>query len=342
MSLFKIREPVVSLLGKISIMVKTNIVLTGLGYWGNNFRRIVESKSDELNIVAIIDANIIKNESIPTFQSIDHFLKSQITADATIICTPSESHYELTKKFLQNNIHCLVEKPFTLSKKQSHELYGIAEEKDLTVLVDHTFLYDSSIKHIIEIIKNGDIGEVMHISFERSNLGPIRTDVNSAWDLSTHDVSILLSIFDGMPDKVSAEGVAIVNENIEDIVNTNLKFNNTFITMFASWLHPEKTREIKFVGTNKMIVWNGMSQDQEIRIYDKGYEHIPTENDLYSNLISIRNGDLFIPQIKKKEPLREVVNDFQSRINGQILNKLNTKDLTMRVVEVMESINSKL
>jgi hypothetical protein len=141
---------------------------------------------------------------------------------------------------------------------------------------------------------------------------------------------------------VSAEGVAIVNENIEDIVNTNLKFNNTFITMFASWLHPEKTREIKFVGTNKMIVWNGMSQDQEIRIYDKGYEHIPTENDLYSNLISIRNGDLFIPQIKKKEPLREVVNDFQSRINGQILNKLNTKDLTMRVVEVMESINSKL
>ena len=323
-------------------MQKKKIILVGLGYWGKNFKRIAESLTDKFEIVALIDSVNSSNESTPFFSSIDDFFKSGIETEAAIISTPSKSHYELTKKLIKKNIHCLVEKPFTLSENQAIELYTMAEKKDLIILVDHTFLYDSSIQYIIDIIKNGDIGEILHMSFQRSNLGPIRNDVNSSWDLSTHDVSILLSILDDMPTHYSANGISLINENIEDIVNTSLTFNNVFVTIFASWLHPEKTREIKIVGTEKMIVWNGMDTGQEVKIHDKGFEYDQDRTDLYENLVSLRSGETFIPNIKMSEPLKEVVLDFYDRLTDKPSNLLNSKSLTLRVVKVMERINQSL
>tara|TARA_Y100000389_G_scaffold195588_1_gene227223 strand:+ start:290 stop:1261 length:972 start_codon:yes stop_codon:yes gene_type:complete len=323
-------------------MQKKKIILVGLGYWGKNFKRIAESLADKFEIVALIDNINSSNESTPFFSSVEDFFNSGLEAEAAIISTPSESHYELTKKLIKKDIHCLVEKPFTLSENQAIELYSMAEKKDLIILVDHTFLYDSSIQYMIDTIKKGNIGEVLHMSFQRSNLGPIRNDVNSCWDLSTHDVSILLSILDDMPTHYSADGISLINENIEDIVNVSLTFNDVFVTIFASWLHPEKTREIKIVGTEKMIVWNGMDTGKEVKIHDKGFEYDQDRTDLYKNLVSVRSGETFIPSIKMSEPLKEVVLDFYYRLTGQPGNLLNSKSLTLKIVKVMEGINKNL
>ena len=321
-------------------MKKIKILVIGLGYWGKNFKRIIESFEDRYEIVAYVDKENIDNCEAPQFSNIDDFLDPEIEVDASVVCTPANTHYELTKKLLQNGIHCLVEKPFTLQLDQSRELFALSKKKNLEILVDHTFLYDSTIQYIQKIVENGAIGDLIHISFERSNLGPIRTDVNSSWDLSTHDISILLALVNEMPLDISSEGFSIIGTGVEDVVNTSLTYEKLFVTLFASWLHPEKTRKIKIVGSKKMIVWDGMLFGEEVKIFDKGYE-INNNQDSYTNLTQIRNGDIVVPNIQKSEPLKEVVLDFYNKILGEDINRLNTEQLTNNVVEIMEKINLK-
>jgi predicted dehydrogenase len=164
--------------------------------------------------------------------------------------------------------------------------------------------------------------------------------VNSSWDLSTHDISILLALVNEMPLDISSEGFSIIGTGVEDVVNTSLTYEKLFVTLFASWLHPEKTRKIKIVGSKKMIVWDGMLFGEEVKIFDKGYE-INNNQDTYTNLTQIRNGDIVVPNIQKSEPLKEVVLDFYNKILGEDINRLNTEQLTNNVVEIMEKINLK-
>ena len=73
-------------------------------------------------------------------------------------------------------------------------------------MVDHIYLYNASIQMIKKIIDRGDLGNLIHLSFYRTNLGPIRTDVSALWDLTTHDVSILNNFINKKYKKIVASG----------------------------------------------------------------------------------------------------------------------------------------
>ena len=171
----------------------------------------------------------------------------------------------------------------------------------------------------------------MHLSFERTNLGPVRTDTNAAWDLSTHDLSILFALIDDTPIKVEANGIALLNKANEDIVNISLEFVNIFVTLFSSWLHPEKSRIIKVVGDKKMAVWNGLLPDQELKI-----------SDYKINMFKVKSGIITIPNIIRSEPLMNVVLDFYKLIINNEFNVVNSKELTLKIIETMEKISLSL
>ena len=196
---------------------------------------------------------------------------------------------------------------------------------------------------LLNKLKNKFLGELLHISFERTNLGPVRNDVNTNWDLTSHDISILSAIFNTVPNQVTASGASFLSKNNEDIVNISLNYKKVFVTLISSWLHPEKTRKIKFVGSKKMLTWDNMSFDQEIKIYDKSISNDTEKNkDLYKNLKLIRNGKISIPYVKKEEPLKNVILDFHNLINNKKNNSINNEKLTMDTIMTLESINKKL
>ena len=326
---------------------KANLAIIGLGYWGRNFYRLVNSNQNLFNLKAVVDERIdhlITNldTTILPFKSIQKMLDSNLEIDAAIVTTPTSTHYQITKQLLENNISCLVEKPLTTDSKQANQLYKIAEKNNLVLMVDHTFLYEKSILAMRKLIKEGVLGKILHVSFERTNLGPIRTDTNAAWDLSTHDLSILFSFLDEDIKTINVSGKAFLNNGIEDIVNISLEFTDVFVTLFSSWLHPEKSRIIKVVGDKKMAVWNGLKPDQELSILDKGFEEGLPSNDYSVNIYKIKSGDTTIPNIKRSEPLKDVLIDFYNIINNESGNELNTKELAIKVVRSMEEINLKL
>ena len=308
-------------------MKKLKIGIIGLGYWGNNFLRIINEFDKSFELTSVVDSNkdLLKkfaNENVDIFDNVNNLLSSKTQIDCAIISTNTEYHYSITKLLLENGIHCLVEKPLTTSVDEANELYEISERNNIELFVDHTFLYDQSILELKKIIDEGELGKILHISFERTNLGPIRTDVNAAWDLSTHDLAILYSFLKSDPNEIAVSSKSFLNKDIQDIVNISLDFDDLFVTFFSSWLHPEKSRIIKVVGDKKMAVWNGLLPDEELKIFDKGVE-INQTNDYSINIFKIKSGDVHIPFISKSEPLKNVVLDFYNRIVGENFNKIN-------------------
>ena len=321
-----------------------NIAIIGLGYWGKNYLRILSSNNTvKLSAVVEPTKNIKLDEEIKQFYVLEDLLNSEINIDAAVICTPTNTHYEITKKLLNSGIHVLVEKPLATKSVEAKDLVKIANQNNLVLLVDHTFLYNEAINFATKKIHDGEIGSLLHINFERTNLGPIRTDVSCLWDLTTHDVSILNAITNSDPVKIKASSFNSGSSEAFDMVNVSLNYeNNLFVTLFSSWLHPEKTRKIKIVGDKKMIVFDDLNLNEPIKIYDKKFDQIyDKESSQIDNnsFFSFSIGDVISPFIQNSEPLQEVVKHFVSLISKD--NKFisnNNNDISLRTVSLLENI----
>jgi len=325
-----------------------NFAIIGLGYWGKNYYRILNS-NDNINLSAVVDSNqnIILDEGTKHFPNLEDLLNSEINIDAAIIATPTNTHYEITKKLLNNGIHVLVEKPLSTKADEASELINLADEKNLVLLVDHTFLYNEAINFAIKSIQDGEIGSLLHINFERTNLGPIRSDVSCLWDLTTHDVSILNAITPNEPTQIRASSFNTSQTEAFDMVNVSLNYeNNLFVTMFSSWLHPEKTRKIKIVGDKKMIVFDDLNFNEPIKIYDKKFDQIYDKEIIQNNnnsFFSFSIGDVISPFIQNSEPLQQVVKHFMSSIeNDETFISNNNNEIALRTVSLLENIEKEI
>lgn len=319
-----------------------NTVLIGAGYWGKNFIRLIENKNNSFELKYVVDSNV-KLEKYETIKNLENVEDKLNDVTAAFVCTPTLTHYEIVKFLLSRNINVFVEKPLTTSGAQAEELYNLAEEKDLQLFVDHTFLYNDVIKHMVDLIKKNEIGDLLHISFERTNLGPIRTDVSCLWDLATHDVSILNSIVDEEPKIISGSGFSRENNLNHDMVNIAVNYSAVFASIFASWLHPEKTRKIKVVGTEKMLVFDDLNLNQPLTIYNKKINDVTEKNPLYGSIFNFSMGDIYSPYIESREPLMEAVLDFEKRIlKHEGINKLNSKKLTLKTINFLEEVNTSI
>ena len=325
-----------------------NFAIIGLGYWGKNYYRILNS-NDNIKLSAVVDSNqnINLDEETKHFPDLEDMLNSEINIDAAIIATPTNTHYEITKKLLNNGIHVLVEKPLSTKADEASELINFADEKNLVLLVDHTFLYNEAINFAIKSIQDGEIGSLLHINFERTNLGPIRSDVSCLWDLTTHDVSILNAITPNEPTQIRASSFNTSQTKAFDMVNVSLNYeNNLFVTMFSSWLHPEKTRKIKIVGDKKMIVFDDLNFNEPINIYDKQFDQIYDKEISQNNnnsFFSFSIGDVVSPFIQNSEPLQQVVKHFMSSIeNDETFISNNNNEIALRTVSLLENIEKEI
>ena len=248
--------------------------IVGYGYWGPNLARNFSALTGA-RLSAVCDCNAARLDHMrklhPNTGFHAHFeaMLSDAQLDAVVIATPLESHYAMAKASLIAGKHVLIEKPMAGSSRQCEDLIALAEQQGLILMVGHTYLYSEAVAKIVEIIKSGDIGEVRYINCQRLNLGIFKQDINVAWDLAPHDLSIILHVMGEMPLVVNCQGNAHINPDIEDVTNLSLTFSDKkFATIQSSWLEPRKVRQMTFVGTRKMIVYDDLQPLEKIRIYD--------------------------------------------------------------------------
>lgn len=291
------------------------IGVVGCGYWGpllvRNLRSLPQCK-----LSAICDASRPRLQHLRSlypevegFQDYSELLGDNI--DGIVIATPVKHHFELAKASLLAGKHTFIEKPMAASSAECEELIEIAERQGLTLMVDHTFLYSSAVEKINEIVKAGDIGEIRYINSRRLNLGLFQKDINVAWDLAPHDISIILHILGEAPTIVNCQGNAHVTPHIEDVTNMSLTFGDKrFATIQSSWLEPRKVREMTIVGTRRMIVYDDLKPREQIKVYDVRVDRPPHYDSFAEFQYSYHYGDSYIPYIQQSEPLKAVCEHF--------------------------------
>jgi predicted dehydrogenase len=309
----------INFLIKEEFMKVPRIGIIGYGYWGPNLtRNFNEIPSADLVAIADLNEERLKQATSKYPQVIakgDYHELFNLGLDAVIVSTPPASHYRIAKECLENNLHVLVEKPLTLNSEEGEELVKLANDKGLTLMVGHTFRYNSAIHAMRQFIENTDLGDVYYIDTARLNLGLFNRESNVIWDLAPHDISILLYLLNQKPISVSAQGMPCVTPGVYDVAYISLIFpNNVTAYVHVSWLDPCKVRRVTIVGSKKMAVFNDMEIEGKIKIYDKGVEAPAYTNGFGEFQYSYRHGDIVIPNVKYVEPLREECLDFINSI----------------------------
>ena len=293
--------------------------LVGTGYWGPNLANAVE-RTRKAVLSWLCDSNPKNLSSLarryPHAKATTDIgeIMEDVSVDAVFIATPSATHFELGKQALEAGKHVLLEKPMTTRSREAALLVQLAEERHCVLMVGHVFEYNGAIRAVDDLIKSGELGEIYYMSFERTNLGPVRTDVGALWDLATHDASIMCDFMSATPASVSARGQSYLNPGIEDVVFATFIFDGgTAAHIHASWLNPSKVRQITVVGSKKMAVCDDLDLRQPVRVYDK-HVSLPPLSEITGSFLQhktlVVDSGAIIPVVQSREPLLAEVDDF--------------------------------
>ena len=237
--------------------------------------------------------------------------------DAVVIATPATDHYRAARKSLQSGKHTFVEKPLAMNTAEAEALVRLADEEKLVLMVGHTFLYNSAVQEVKNLIDSGDLGDIYYIYSRRVNLGTVRQDVNVLWNLAPHDISIINYWLDDEATSAAATGGTFLQKGIEDVVFATLSFDSgAFANIHLSWLDPQKVRTMTVVGSKKMVVFDDVSADARLTIHDMGVDMPPGQ--ISANpfetfgqfQVAHRHGDTVIPRIPYPEPLAQEMKHF--------------------------------
>lgn len=293
--------------------------LVGTGYWGPNIANsFLATGRAKLRWVCDLNAERVaafarRYPGARVSSDIAELLADP-GLDAVAIATPTRTHFALTKAALEAGKHVLVEKPLATSVNEAQELAELAEARKRVLLVGHVFQYNSTIQALKRMIDAGELGAIHYMSFTRTNLGPVRTDVNALWDLATHDVSIMIYLMGASPVSVTATGNAYLNRDVEDVAFAVFGFaNGSVAQVHASWLNPRKVRTLTVVGDKKMAVWDDLQLEEPIRLYDKRVDVPPPqalEGSYLEHKTMVVDGGSVVPEVALNRPLQAECEHF--------------------------------
>ncbi len=287
-------------------MLKFGVI--GYGYWGPNIVRNLRGL-EGCQLVGICDQSPAArkriqaaNPGVPVYSDSRELICSPET-DAIAVITPVWTHYELAKAALENGKHVFVEKPFTSNAEQAEELINLAEQKNLQIMVDHTFLFTGAVRKIQQLLAEGTLGKLYYYDSTRVNLGLFQHDCNVIWDLAPHDLSIMNYLLGKDAEAIVATGQTHLNGHA-DIAFITAYFPDKMIAHInVNWLSPVKIRTTLVGGEKKMLVWNDLEADEKVKVYDKGVD-VKGQEGVYNLLVSYRSGDMWAPHVEQVEALR--------------------------------------
>ena len=322
-------------------MIKVGVI--GCGYWGPNLIRNLNGLPEcELVAIADLDQNRLDHLGLlypNTRTTTDHTdVTGDPDIDAVVVATPMGTHFPLGSEVLESGKHLFVEKPMATSSDDCRKLIAMADERNLQLMVGHTFLYASPVRKIKSLIDSGELGDIYYVNFSRVNLGIFQKDANVVWDLAPHDIAMICYLFGDCPVRVSAQGHCYVQRKrqIEDVAFVTLEFGDGRLAhIHVSWLDPNKIRRATFVGSRKMLVYDDVSASEKIRVFDKGVDVQPHYDTFGEFQLLYRSGDVFMPHLDNAEPLKTEMSHFLDAIEGRDTLLSSGRD-GLQVVQILE------
>ncbi len=309
--------------------MSTKICVIGGGRWGKNHIRtlhqlnclgaIVDTDNDRLNF-------LLKDYPVKGYNNFEDAVNDGY--DGYVVATPASVHYKIGKYLLSRGLNVLVEKPMTLSVKDSEDLVKTANKNNGNLMVGHVLLFHPAIIKIKELLDTGAIGDLYYMYSTRLNLGTVRTEENVFWSFAPHDISILNYFADAQPISIDSTGSKFLQKNVYDYTMTQFIYpNDIHAHIFVSWLHPFKEQRLVLVGSKGMISFDDSTKEKEILFYDKRIDFqkgIPTKIENPTKII----------EYEKKMPLTEELIYFINNLDKGF--KVSDGNVGLEVVRVLE------
>lgn len=284
------------------------VAIVGCGAWGLNQVRAFAT-DPRCVVTNICDPSpAARNRAIEITNGVaasDSFegILGSAAVQAVVIATPAPSHAQLALAAIAAGKHVLIEKPMAMTLADGRLLAEAAAQTQQTVMVGHLMVYHPVVVRLRAMLASGELGALHYLHASRVNLGRIRRDENALWSFGPHDLSMIDYLMQQTPISVSARGQCVLQPGIEDVVFLTLRFaGGEMAHLHLSWLHPRKERRLTLVCAQKMVEFDDVATDK-LRIYDKGYDR-PSNFTYFDEYLTLRDGDVHIPQVPMEEPLR--------------------------------------
>jgi len=302
--------------------MKLKIGVVGVGFWGSNHVRVLrELESAEVKAVCDIDLEkakyVAKKFGVSNYyQNLDDMLNKE-ELDAVTVCTPSVSHAEIAVRILESGLNVFVEKPLASNPDGCLKIIDAARSNNRFVMTGFIERFNPAVSKAIELLKAGEIGEVIMSHGRRIGWWPRRIgDVGVVKDTAIHDIDLTRYIFGQEPAGVYARGGSL-RHRFEDHVQAIMTFEDELRVAFieANWLTPRKKREMLITGNEGVISIQFLTQ-----------------------VISLEKADVVIePILKWKEPLRIELGHFIESLLSRKKPLVDAIDGTKAVI-IAESI----
>ena len=293
------------------------IGIIGIGYWGKIILKNLESMGKKDLIIC--DISLPEKSKYQNYEAVNDY--KQLDCDCVFITTPTSTHFEISKYFLEKEIKVFCEKPLTTSTTEAEFLYEIALKNKITLFTDWIFTFNSHIETIKRDYDSGKLGKIRSVFMNRLNLGPERFDVNARWDLASHDISIILYLFSEEPVNIRWIDFKRNKKSKQDDSSLGLiEFNEFLASVNASWNYRKKVRECIFEFDKYFVVWDD-------------YKRFLQYEDSANLSFPIYSGNLSYPCSAYQEPLKNSIEAFFSFSNNDLIKQ---KKLTIETLKVLE------
>jgi UDP-2-acetamido-3-amino-2,3-dideoxy-glucuronate N-acetyltransferase len=244
------------------------------------------------------------------------------------------THHELAKAALKAGKDVLVEKPLSIDVRHGEELVRLAREKGRILMVGHILRYHPAVLKLQQLVQDGALGKINYVYSHRLNIGKIRTEENILWSFAPHDISVILSLLNEMPNRVTCRGGASLNEGVFDVTLSHFDFpSGVQAHVFVSWLHPFKEQRLVVVGSEKMAVFDDTAEHKLI-LYPHKVEwrnRIPT---------AVKAEGEIVP-LEEREPLRAECQHFLSCVESR-KSPVSDGAEGLRVLRILDACQSAL
>src|SRR5882762_4115921 len=285
---------------------KIKVAVVGVGYWGRNLvRNFLELGALEVLCDAESSVEVACRRHYEGVKFCSEFsaVLSDPSIGAVALATPAATHYEMAKAALEAGKDVFVEKPLSIDVKQGEDLVKLAEARHRILMVGHILRYHPAILKLQKLIQDGALGKINYLYSNRLNIGKIRTEENILWSFAPHDISVMLSLLNETPTRVTCQGCAYLNRDITDVTLSHFEFpSGVQAHIFVSWLHPVKEQRLVVVGSEKMAVFDDTAEHKLV-LYPHKVEwrnRIPTAVKAKGEIIDLED----------REPLRAECQHF--------------------------------
>ena len=316
---------------------KRNVAVVGVGYWGKNLVRNFEALGA---LAALCDSDKSLAESYKkNYPDIKFCSKySEVLADPGIsgiaLATPAVAHYEMAKAALEAGKDVLVEKPLAIDVNHGEELVKLAESNNRILMVGHILRYHPAILKLQKLIHDGQLGKINYLYSNRLNIGKIRTEENILWSFAPHDISVMLSLLNEMPSRVSCRGGAYLSSRVTDVTLSHFEFpSGVQAHIFVSWLHPIKEQKLVVVGSEKMAVFDDMAEHKLV-LY-------PHKVEWKNRIPTAVKADGENVELEEREPLRAECQHFLDCMDSR-RSPVSDGSEGLRVLRVLDACQSAL